>query len=1148
MVREVGLRTLGGSVALGLLAATILVITSCVGSTPASPQPATNAESFPPSAGASQAITGHSIAFEHISVEQGLSQATVYAILQDSLGFMWFGTLDGLDKYDGYQFTVYRHDPQDSHSLSSNTIHALYEDSTGALWIGTRNGLNRLALSDVEGFDRETENAHGEGAFTRYQHRPDDPSSLSDDYVYTVYEDGLGTLWVGTRNGLNRLDRRMEDALEEGTFTRYHHRPEDPHSLSDDVVFSIHEDSAGVLWIGTQNGLNRFDRETETFVRYHHWPEDPNSLSNDAVHSLREDGTGAFWIGTENGLSHFDRTTEAFTRYPHDPDDPSGLSHDVAHSMCVDTAGTLWIGTWGGGLNRFEEATEDAPGEGAFTRYQHDPDDPGSLSGDIVLSIYQDAAGGLWVGTIEGLDHFDPTRKKFGSYQHDVPNPNSLSSDAVNAMCRDSAGGLWIGTVDGGLDYLDRATGTYAHYRHDPADPTGLSSDSVMSVYLDGTGVLWVGTDNGLSRFDRATDTFVHYQHRPDDPNSLSDNRVVRIMEDGTGALWVGTYAGLDRFDRETETFTRYQHRPDDPGSLSDHPIVSIYQDRAGVLWVGAWGGGLNRFDRVTETFSHYQHQPDDPHSLSDDNVFAIYEDSSGVLWVGTQGGLNRFDREAGQFRVYRQGDGLPNDVVLGILEDGSGGHLWLSTGKGLSRFDPRTETFRNYNTGDGLASDEFNIGVCCKSDSGEMFFGGPGGVTAFHPGEIKDNPYVPPILITDFQLFNQSVPISPDSPLKQHINVTTDLVLTYRDSVFSFEYAALNYTSPEKNQYAYMMEGVDRDWNYVGDRRFATYTTLPPGRYVFRVKGSNNDGVWNETGTSVRITITPPWWQTGWAYGLYVLAAVGTVAGYVRYRTRSQARAVARLEAEVAERTAALRQLNEELEGRVAERTQHLRLLTTRLAEVEEAERQGLARELHDQVGQSLVSLGLHLKMVRTQMPTCTDHSQETLAGQLYTHLDDALALVKETTRRIRNVMDELRPPVLEEYGLLAALRWYGDKFAGRANPAIAVLGDGPSPRLPLSVETALFRVAQEALTNVARHAEASRVTVTVEASQGIVRMVVADDGAGFDPRRRADPADRQRWGLLIMAERAEAVGGRCWVESSPGEGTRVIVEVPRE
>jgi ligand-binding sensor domain-containing protein/signal transduction histidine kinase len=1125
-----------------LLAVVVLVIIGggCLGSRPAS-QLVTNTE--PPAVSLTTEITStqnsraglaqrpygqrDEIKFEHILSEQGLSQISVFAILQDHLGFMWFGTLDGLNKYDGYQFSVYRHDPHDPHSLGGESIHALCEDSTGTLWIGTRDGgLNR--------FDRASE------TFTRYQHQPDDPDSLSDNYIYSVYADRSNTLWVGTRSGLNRFDQGRE------TFSHYQHRPEDAHSLSDNTVYSIYEDSTGALWVGTANGLNRFERASETFIRYQHRPDDPSSLSNDAVRSISQDATGALWIGTEGGLNRLDRTSQTFTHCPHDPGDPNSLGHDVVHSLYTDAAGTLWLGTWGGGLDRFAPASEGS----AFIHYRHNPDDPGSLSDDIALSIYRDAAGALWVGTAEGLNYFDPTQAKFRAYQRDTANPNSLSGNAIQAIGQDSVGGLWVGTFDSGLNYLAPGTSHgeaahFTHYHHDAANPASLGSNSIWSLYQASSGALWVGTDNGLDRFDKATGAFVHYQHQPTNPRSLSDNRVTQIMEDSTGALWIGTYAGLDRLDPALAggTFTRYQHQPDDTDSLSDYPLTSLCEDSAGTLWAGTWGGGLNRFERAGETFSHYQHQPENPYSLSSDNVFAIHEDSTGILWIGTQKGLNRLDRASGQFSVYREEDGLANDVILGILED-NGGHLWLSTVKGLSSFDPRTETFRNYDTRDGLpAGNEFNLGVCYKSHSGEMFFGGSNGLVAFYPHEVKDNPYTPPIVFTDFKLFNQSVPIGPDSPLKKHINLTTGLVLGYRDAVFSFEYAALNYTLPEKNQYAHMMEGVDKDWNYVGGRRFATYTTLPPGRYTFRVKGSNNDGVWNEAGASIQVTITPPWWQTWWAYGLYVLAALGLVTGYVRYRTLAQARIVARLEVEVAEHTAALQQINQELEQRVAERTQRLRTLAARLAEVEEAERQQLARELHDQAGQNLAVLGLSLKMVLAQLSTSLESHE--VAKLLCARLDDALELVNQTAQRIHNVMDNLRPPALEEYGLVAALRWYGTDFAARTNVCINLPEEALAPRLPAAIETAFFRVAQEALTNVARHAQASQVSVTLGVEGRTLRLVVADDGRGFDSQRPADPAEGPSWGLLSMAERAEAVGGRCRVESRPGAGTRVIVEV---
>jgi signal transduction histidine kinase/ligand-binding sensor domain-containing protein len=1023
------------------------------------------------------------IRFERISTEP----LAVTGILQDRKGFLWLATSEGLNKYDGYSFKVYKHDPDDPHSLGDNMIWAIYEGRAGLLWIGTDGGgLNR--------FDPQTER------FTRYRHDPDDPHSLSHNVVQSIYEDRAGTLWVGTNGGgLNRFDPQTE------RFARYRHDPDDPYSLGSDTVWTIYEDRAGVLWIGTWGGgLNRFDPQTERFTRYQHNPDDPHSLSNNVVWAIYEDRAGRLWIGSNGGgLDRFDPETERFIHYQHDSEDPDSLSDNIVQPIYEDRTGALWIGTNSGGLNRFDPET------GQFIRYQHDPADPHSLSNDNVWTIYEDRAGLLWIGTWGGgLNKYDRKTERFRLYQHDPGDSYSLSDNIVFSIYEDRAGLLWVGSSSGGLNKFDRETGQFVYYQHDSANPHSLSHNNVLVVYEDRVGTLWAGTwGGGLNRFDPGTEQFIRYQHDPDNPHSLSDNAVTSVYEDRAGRLWVGTYGGgLNKFDRETEQFVHYQHDPDAPYSLSHNTILSIYEDLAGQIWVGTWGGGLNRFDPGTEQFIRYQHDPSDPYSLSDDTVPSIYEDRAGTLWVGTYGGgLNKFDRGKETFTHYREKDGLPNDGIYGILEDEQG-NLWLSTNKGLSKFNPGSENFKNYDVRDGLQGNEFNAGAYHKSKSGEMFFGGVNGFNTFYPEDIKDNPHIPPITLTDFQLFNKPVGIGGDSPLQKAIGETEALTLSYRDYVFSFGFAALDYTAPEKNQYAYMMEGFDKEWVYVdAARRFAPYANLPAGEYTFRVRGANNDGVWNENGAAIKITVTAPFWQTWWFMGLMAVLVVGAVIGAFQLRLRA-------VEAQ-----------------------------RRRLSEVEEAERRRLARELHDQVGQNLSVLGINLNIIRARMP-------EEAAALVGSRLDDAAELVKQVTKSIRAVGDELRAPVLDDYGLVAALRWYGAGFAERTGLEVTLQGpQEDAPRLAAPVENALFRIAQEALTNVAKHAQARRVMVTVEVESGTWRMIVADDGVGFDPARPARPGERRGLGLISMSERARVVGGRCRVESRPQVGTRVIVEVPR-
>ena len=1086
----------------GLLITILLLATAC-GDSPMPALPHSSTAPAPATAPSELREVGVSpdrppqdndIRFEHFSLEQGLSQSSIMCILQDSRGFMWFGTEDGLNKYDGHSFTVIKNDPDSPNSLSSNFIQCLHEDEAGLLWIGTRGGgLNR--------FDRET------GQFARYQHDPNDPQGLSSDDVQAIYEDRAGTLWIATGDGgLNRFDRETEQ------FTNYRNDPDDPYSLCHNSVLAILEDHEGVLWIGTSGGLDRFEPEIERFTHYQNDPNDPHSLSNDHVQAIYEDHMGTLWVGSFGGLNELDRTTGRFQHYHHETDNPHSLSEDEVWTIHEDREGVLWVGTHGGGLNRFNRETEQ------FTHYQNDPLDPHSLSNNEVWSIYEDQGGVLWIGTFGGLNKFNPLTAHFVHFRNNPDDSNSLSENRVWSIYEDQHGVLWIGTYGGGLNRFDRHSGNWRHYQNDPDDPHSLSSDVVRLVYQDGAGVLWIGTDDGLNRFDDEREQFVRFQRDPGDPCSLSHSKVWPILEDREGMLWVGTWGGLNGFDRSSGCFTHHLINADDPGSLANKVWV-IHEDRSGVLWIGT-AGGLARFDRESGQFTRYQHDPDDPNSLSNNLVFTIHEDQLGALWIGTWGGgLSRFDPAEGTFAHYREKDGLANDVVYGILEDEQG-DLWLSTNRGLSRFNPEKGVFKNYDATYGLQSDEFNNGAYHRSMSGEMFFGGINGFNAFYPEQIIDNSHISPIVISTFKKFNQTV--RTDLPPDEHI------LLSYKDNFISFEFAALDYTAPERNQYAYMMEGLDKDWVYIGTQRHADYRNLRPGEYVLRVKGSNNDGVWNEEGTSIRITVTPPFWETWWFRGMVALALLGGVLGGYRLRVRSLEARSRELESQVEARTA---QLRREIDQRI-QAEEALRQGEREKAVAEE--RQRLARELHDSVTQALYGITLYSQAAAGQLSL---GYADRVAKQLRELQDTALEALAE----MRLLIFELRPPALEKEGLVATLQARLQAVEGRVGlkTKFKVEGEG---RLPPETEEGLYRIAQEALNNALKHAHARNITVYLRQAERAVTLEVSDDGVGFDP---ATARERGGLGLSAMEERAVELGGHLTVKSEPGEGTQVIVEV---
>jgi GAF domain-containing protein/ligand-binding sensor domain-containing protein len=685
-----------------------------------------------------------------------------------------------------------------------------------------------------------------------------------------------------------------------GIWRRYEHDPEVPGSLSHNLVRAFVEDGSGDLWVGTADGLNRLDGDQERFARYRTDPDNPESLSSSAVQCLHRDRSGNLWVGTaSSGLNRYVPQLDSFVHYRHDPKNPDTPSSDHIMSVIEDSSGALWIGT-DRGLDRFSPAT------GEWRHYQNEPIDPHSVSANEVRALYEDRSGGIWIGTYgAGLNRYEKQREQFTHYSATPNEENSLSVRSVWSIIEDQSGVLWIGTDGGGLDRFDRQTGEWKHYANDPDDPASLGSNVVMSVYKDRQGVLWLGTAGaGLARFDAEAEKFNHYRSDPGDGQSLSNNVVWTTLEDSDGTLWIGTAYGLNRFDRETETFTRFLHDPDDPSTLSDNNVGRIYEDREGTLWLGTHGG-LNQFDRDSERFTHYVNDPDDPQSLSHDIVFSTHQDASGTLWLGTWGGgLNRFDGVTETFTHYRVKDGLPNDVVYGILEDGEG-NLWMSTNSGISRYDPRTEIFRNYDAQDGLQSAEFNYNAHHKSPSGEMFFGGINGFNAFYPERVRDNPYVPSIALTSLTRGGDAVDVVRAGA------APAEVTLEWPKNDLEFEFAALSFFRPEDNQYAYRLEEFDDGWNQVGTRRFGQYTGLPGGSYTLRIRGSNNDGVWNEEGASLRISVVPPIWETWWFRGVAGLLLAAAAVGAYRLRVRSIGARSRELEEQVASRTQELAALN---------------------------------------------------------------------------------------------------------------------------------------------------------------------------------------------------------------------------------------------
>jgi ligand-binding sensor domain-containing protein/DNA-binding CsgD family transcriptional regulator len=800
-------------------------------------------------------------AFEHLGAEQGLSNLNVTSIYQDSKGFMWFGTFNGLNRYDGYEMKNYFNNPKDSLSLSDNRITCIYEDNKKNLWIGTNVGGLNLYNSEKNNFIRYTKEAT-----PKYQ--------ISANRIETIYQDTKGNLWVGTNDGLNIYDYKTS------SFQSFYKHERDPSSINSSQVYSVIENQNKELLVLTnETELNKYSENPNGFLHFsldHH-----NELLNTA-RFIFPDKENDLWIGTrDNGLLKYHNGV--LKQYWHDPKNNKSISHNLIRSILKDDQGNIWVGTDGGGLNIYNSAADD------FTQIKADEENKNGLSSNAVYSLFQDNAGIIWIGTFGGgINTYHREKSKFKNFTSNPHVVNSLSNRSVLSLLEDSNGAIWIGTDGGGLNRFDRKTNSFTHYRHNPNNPNSLSSDVVKSIYEDKKGNLWIGTYlGGLDLFDRASNKFYSIKSGTGNASIPTFSIIWFIYEDSRNNLWLSMLGnGLCIYNRDKKNATHFQPFAGE-GSLGDYNIFSILEDSQGDLWIGTEDHGINIYDYQTGTFSYKLHNADDERSLSSDHAWVLFEDSNKNMWVGTGGGgLNLYDRKTKTFEHYTTEDGLPSNIIHGILED-SQGNLWITTNKGLSKFNPQKKTFKNYDVKDGLQSNDFNTNAAMASNNGDLFIGGLNGFNIFTPNHLKDNRYIPPVVLTDFLIFNKSVKIGgEDSILKKQITDTDKITISYKESVISFKFAALNFISAEKNQYAYMMEGFEENWNYKKNAREVTYTNLDPGTYTFKVKATNNDGLWNEEGTSITLIITPPWWETFWFRSLFFIVIISSAITFYKIRT----------------------------------------------------------------------------------------------------------------------------------------------------------------------------------------------------------------------------------------------------------------------
>lgn len=843
--------------------------------------------------------------FENLTTNDGLSQNIITTIFQDSRDFLWIGTSDGLNRFDGINFKIYKSDLVDTSTLQGHNFSQLVEDKEGNLWIGSYGGgLNKYIRKQDK--------------FKRYNSDPRFKDNLLWDRIKALTFDKDGYLWIGSEGGLRKMN------IKNGDQRVININETNPDSLSEKNIRALYTDREGKIWIGTANGVFIYHPLKKKFRKYLPSTMNIKSLATNYIICFEEDKDGVMWVGTTGGFHRYNKESDDFTRYLPIPNNPYSINDSDIRGILEDRNGNLWIATSNGGVNLFDRK------KNIFYHYQKNPFNSQTLSSDITTWLLEDRTGILWIGTYGGgLNKLSFKKSQFETYRTEPNKTDALTNNNIMHFLVESKNQIWVATYGGGLNKLVRSSygDRFINYRHDAGNPeNSLLSNKVRTLAYDNYKNIWVGTEYGISRIDKASGKFKNYTNLN---SNLISNTVFSLVVTNNNDLLVGTYGGgLSFLEKSTDRFINYTHNPNNPKTISSDIVWCILEDSKKRIWVGT-EAGLNYFDRQKKEFVHYKYDQKNPKSISDNTILIVFEDSKGNIWIGTTQGLNKIigDIEKNRdisFLKYSIKDGLPDKNIQGIVEDDKG-FFWISTNKGISKFDPIKGTFKNYNTDDGLQSDGFSVGACAKiEETGELIFGGENGFNLFYPQNVSDDEFTPKIEITQLLINNQLV--TPGSSqfgniLQYSIGETKEFELPYYINDIAFEFAALHFANPKNNQYSYFLEGLDTNWNYIGKRRFASFTNLLPGEYVFRVRGSNHNGYWNQTGASIKIIITPPFWLT-WVFRISVLIFLFTLI-YVGYKTKTKniKKRNKQLAILVDERTDELQKSNKTLEDEIAER-----------------------------------------------------------------------------------------------------------------------------------------------------------------------------------------------------------------------------------
>jgi len=1040
--------------------------------------------------------------FTSYTIEKGLSQSVVNCVFQDSQGFLWVGTQNGLNRFDGYEFRVFTHDPSDSNSISNSWIFAVDEDRNGNLWIATKGGLNQY---------RPKENRFVRLRFSSgYLH-------AVEDYPYDTRVSKDGNILINTPPVLTIYNPKTHRFRHHTSILTY------DGSVKDNRI-PLLEDREGFFWIGSTTGLARFDPKTGKFSYFNYHPGDPGSISDNNITALYEDVSGALWIGTPSGLNRFNRFSGTFDKFNGNPGNRQFPASGFIRAITADSYGNLWIGTEGGGLHRAK------PSENGSLVMDHFISENNGPAHNIVLSLIIDRSGNLWAGTLQGLSKTDLKPLKFKLYRRDDTSwSTDLLGNVIASIYKDDKGIVWVGNWGQGLNRINRKTGQVDHFSTRLAGNRHITNDFVHVIYADLWNNIWIGTRDGIAVFDRIKNQFIPFREffRNTALPNFSGVRIYSIVRSRDNIHWIGTQNGLYRINLTTGASDVFNDEALGNHHLSGNLIYSLLEDRDGLIWIATLNG-LDVFNPKSGQMKHYR-TSEGQNSLCDNFVISLCEDHRGDIWIGTGSYVNRFDKKSGTFQYYSQQNGLPNNRIFEILEDDHK-TLWFATGGGLCRFDTLTEKFKIYTVEEGLQSSEFNLRACCKSSDGEIFFGGMNGFNSFYPDSIRDNSNLPVMVFTAFYKTNTA-------GQKTFLEVSDGarISLNHNDHTFTIEFAALEFTNPEKNRYAYMLEGVSDQWTETGTRHFVPFFNLPPGEYTFRVKGSNNDGHFNEKPISLHIIIHPPWWRTTWAWAGYLILAAGLIMVFIRIRERNLIRERDLLEEKVQQRTRKIEALN-------ATRDKFFSIIA-----------HDLRNPFNTILGLSEIALG------NLQHPE-SEKGRKSVADIRDTakHTFDLLQNLLWWARSQTGALD-FQPG---SFNISELIHENIDLLKSQAEKKNIVLKCQCSDEVMVTADTRMIdTVLRNLLSNAIKFTQqGGQIVIAVVSHDRQVEVSVADNGIGIsaeniprifklDNKYSRKGTDKERGsglGLILCQEFIEKHGGVITVESEPGKGSTFRFSLP--